>query len=105
MANYRQQTGILGPSTNCPSCVVINPYTAGASVATSALACASTDNTYTFYFEDNDISSGVTVYTNEALTDVFTGDSEWYRIDFGPNGQAAQINSSGQIFGFLTLCA
>lgn len=104
MATYRQQTGILGAITTCPSCVAPSSNPAGFSRSTLSEACSSTDITYYFYFEDNTIANGGTVYTDQSLSTVFVGDNGWYRVSVsGESVRSMQINASGEI-STLSLC-
>lgn len=104
MATYRQQTGILGAITTCPSCVTPIKNIAGGSYASSSLACASTDIVNNFYFEGNIIETGVTVYTDSGLLNTFVGDNGWYRVDSQDATRSMLISSSGEVGPFITLC-
>lgn len=104
MANYREQTTTTGALTACPSCAPPDQYTGGASQSTSNAACASTDITYSFYFQDNDIVKGVTVYTDVGLSTIFVGNSGWYRVGTPQVTKSVQINSFGEIIEFVVLC-
>jgi hypothetical protein len=77
---------------------------AGASTTSSNGACNSSDLTYNFYFEENIIVEGATVYTNSSLGNIFVGDSGWYRVDSVDATRAMQINNFGKIIGFMALC-
>ena len=78
---------------------------AGVSTTSSNAACSSTDLTYNFYFEENIIVEGATVYTNSSLDNIFGGDSGWYRVDSVDATRAMQINNLGEIIGQMALCA
>jgi hypothetical protein len=78
---------------------------AGASTTSSNAACSSTDLTHTFYFEENTIATGVTVYTDVGLSNIFVGNSGWYRVDSVDATRAMQINNLGEIIGQMALCA
>ena len=108
-------TGATGTGWNlirlcCPdgNCVVPTPTPvsnpAGSSVGTSALACSSTDIVHDFYFEGNVIEVGATVYTDVGVSNVFVGNSGWYRVDSPGATRAMQINSLGEIIGTMSLC-
>ena len=103
LPTYRQQTGILGATTTCPSCVTPIGYTAGSSVETIASACASTDITHQFYFTENIIATNATVYTDSGLSTVFVGNGGYYRIDNTGFIQIAQITNFGKVSS-LSLC-
>ena len=77
---------------------------AGASTTSSTNACASPPTAYLFFFAGNIIVEGATVYTNFGLTNIFVGDSGWYRVDSVDATRAMQINSLGKIIGSMALC-
>ena len=77
---------------------------AGGSYTSSSLACGSTDTLNIFYFEGNIIEAGATVYTDSGLLNTFVGDNGWYRVDSQDATRSMQINSSGEVGLFITLC-
>ena len=80
-------------------------YVAGGSTANELSACASSDATYDFYFEGNAIEFGSVVYTDSGLSNIFVGDSGYYRVDANNNiaHQSLQINSTGTVITH-TIC-
>jgi len=75
------------------------------SYASSSLACASTlDTTLNIYFLNNNIASGVTVFQDAALTQIFIGNGNFYKIGTAAASQSAQINSLGTIINNITTC-
>tara|TARA_R110000796_G_scaffold173668_2_gene290645 strand:+ start:6351 stop:6671 length:321 start_codon:yes stop_codon:yes gene_type:complete len=103
LSTYRQQTGILGATTNCGACGTPSPYPASTSYSNNLNACASIDLTQDFYFTGNNIAIGVEVYTDPGLSNIFIGNNGYYRIDNSGFTQSAQINSLGEIIS-LSLC-
>ena len=105
MANsFRQQaSGSLLAATGCASCPpLLN--SASTSYNNTLGACASTDITNSFYFTGNIIQPGVTVYTDVGLSNIFAGNSGYYRVDSTDATISIQINNPGVIINYLTLC-
>ena len=104
LATYRRQTSLsLGATTTCPGCPpLLN--SASTSYSNDLGACASTDIPNSFYFTGNIIQPGVTVYTDVGLSNIFAGNSGYYRVDSTDATISIQINNPGVIINYLTLC-
>ena len=102
--SFRQQTsGSLLAATGCPSCPPLL-YRASTSYANDLGACASTDIPNSFYFTENTIQPGDTVYTDVALSNIFVGNSGHYRVVLQDAARSIQINSFGVIINNMALC-
>ena len=104
MPDYRQLTSTtLNSVATCTSCPpILN--SASTSYNNNLNACASTDITNSFYFTGNIIQPGVTVYTDVGLSNIFAGNSGYYRVDSTDATISIQINNPGVIINYLTLC-
>tara|TARA_R110000787_G_scaffold23703_3_gene67444 strand:- start:1569 stop:1910 length:342 start_codon:yes stop_codon:yes gene_type:complete len=112
MTNYRKQTATtLEPETSCPSCTppVALFQLERTTFNNDAAACANTSYDIPCYTPTNVFSKDEFVYLDTSFTQAFVGSSTlanglFYSILGSAYGIALQIDSSGQIIDFPTLC-